>query len=96
MKSIAFHVNESKPSAPAVRDRLAALARSLGMDALHPHFTELLVPDEAKKAHELGLMVNVWTVNEEEHIRYCLKAGADILISNYPDRALKVREALEG
>lgn len=34
MKSIAFHVNESKPSASAVRARLAALARSIGMDVV--------------------------------------------------------------
>jgi len=31
MKVLAFHVNESKPSAPAVRERLAALARRMGM-----------------------------------------------------------------
>ena len=31
MKTIAFSVNASKPSAPAVRDRLAALARDCGL-----------------------------------------------------------------
>lgn len=31
MKTIAFSVNASKPSAPAVRDRLAALARECGL-----------------------------------------------------------------
>ena len=67
----------------------------LGMDAIHPHFSELLVPDEVAQAHALGLQVNVWTVNEERDIRSCLKAGADILIGNYPDRALRLRnEAL--
>ena len=34
MNAIAFHVNGSKPSAPAVRDRLAVLARGLGMDVV--------------------------------------------------------------
>ena len=39
----------------------------------------------------LGLSVNVWTVNDEPDIRSCLAAGADIVITNYPDRALRIR-----
>ena len=66
-------------------------AHRLGADAIHPHFSELLVPGEAAQAHALGLKVNVYTVNEEKDVRDCLLAGADILIGNYPDRALKVR-----
>ena len=66
-------------------------ARHLGADAIHPHFSELLVPDEVEKAHALGLSVNVWTVNDEPDIRSCLAAGADIVITNYPDRALRIR-----
>lgn len=66
-------------------------AHRLGADAIHPHFSELLVPGEAAQAHALGLKVNVYTVNDEKDVRDCLNAGADILIGNYPDRALKVR-----
>lgn len=69
-------------------------AAKLGVDAIHPHFSELLIPGEAEKAHALGLKVNVWTVNEEQDIRDSLAAGADIVISNYPDRALKVLASL--
>ena len=68
----------------------------LGMDAIHPHFSELQVKDEVKQAHALGLKVNVWTVNEEKDIVHCLRAGADILIGNYPDRAMKLRDRLAG
>ena len=68
----------------------------LGMDAIHPHFSELQVKDEVKMAHALGLKVNVWTVNEEQDIVHCLRAGADILIGNYPDRAMKLRDRLAG
>ena len=66
-------------------------AHNLGADAIHPHFSELLVPGEVEAAHALGLKVNVYTVNDEKDIRDCLNAGADILIGNYPDRALKIR-----
>lgn len=67
-------------------------AHRLGVNAIHPHFSELQVEGEADQAHALGLQVNVWTVNEEEDIVKCLRAGADILIGNYPDRALKLRD----
>ena len=66
-------------------------AHALGMDAIHPHFSELQIPDEAAQAHALGLKVNVWTANTEQEIRDSLLAGADTVISNYPDRALAVR-----
>lgn len=66
-------------------------ARALNMDALHPHFSEVLVPGgECGKAHEYGLQVNPWTVNSEDDIRSVIEAGADHIISNYPDRALKI------
>lgn len=66
-------------------------AHALGMDAIHPHFSELQIPEEAARSHALGLKVNVWTANTEREIRDSLLAGADTVISNYPDRALKVR-----
>lgn len=62
-------------------------AKAIGVDALHPSFPELhLVPDECDKAHALGLQVNTWTVNDERYMRMCVDAGADIIITNYPDR----------
>lgn len=71
-------------------------AKKLGADAIHPPFPELQVPEEVAKAHALGLKVNVWTANDESDIRFCLNAGADIIISNYPDRALRIRREMQG
>ena len=68
-------------------------AAALGMDALHPHFSEALVPtpgEECREAHRCGLEVNTWTVNTEEDLRAVICAGADRVISNYPDRALRI------
>lgn len=70
------------------------LAHLVGIDAIHPHFSELLKYREADKAHAKGMQVNVWTVNAEADIRKCLEAGADSLIGDYPDRMLKIREKL--
>ena len=71
------------------------LAHLLGIDAIHPHFSELLLYDEADKAHAKGMQVNVWTVNEEEDMRKCLAAGADMLIGDYPDHMVKVRAEMQ-
>lgn len=67
------------------------LVHLLGIDAIHPHFSELLLYNEAGKAHAIGMQVNVWTVNDEADMRKCLEAGADMLIGDYPDRMVKVR-----
>ena len=51
--------------------------------------------NEADKAHAKGMRVNVWTVNEEEDMRKCLEAGADMLIGDYPDRMVKMRAEMQ-
>ena len=71
------------------------LAHLLGIDAIHPHFSELLLYNEADKAHAKGMQVNVWTVNEEDDMRECLEAGADMLIGDYPDRMVKIRAEMQ-
>ena len=71
------------------------LAHLLGIDAIHPHFSELLPYNEADKAHAKGMRVNVWTINEEEDMRKCLEAGADMLIGDYPDRMVKIRAEVQ-
>ncbi len=63
-------------------------AASRGMNALHPHLSELRYPDLVPEAHRRGLEVNPWTVNSEEDILACAKAGADRIITNYPDLAV--------
>lgn len=40
------------------------------------------------KAHQLGLSVNVWTVDNEDELRYFLKAGADQITTNEPEQLL--------
>lgn len=67
---------------------------ALRMNALHPHYSELQTPGECDAAHALGLEVNPWTVNEDADIRMAFQAGADRLITNFPDRALAILNAL--
>ena len=67
-----------------------AYAVSLGMDAIHPHYSEVVTPGgNCAAAHKAGIEINTWTVNTPEALRAVLKEGADILITNYPDAGLK-------
>ncbi|MGI6215257.1 MAG: glycerophosphodiester phosphodiesterase [Christensenellales bacterium] len=70
-------------------------AKSIGVDAIHPHFGEILLnPDECDEARALNIGVNTWTVNEDAVMQRVLLSGADILITNYPDRAKALAENL--
>lgn len=40
------------------------------------------------RAHEAGLEVHVWTVNEVDDIEFCLALGVDAITSDHPDRVL--------
>ena len=72
-------------------------ARQLGVQALHPHFSEpTFVTGEVEAAHRLGLSVNVWTVNEEADLRRMAEMNCDGIISNYPDVALRVLRETRG
>ena len=57
------------------------------MKALRKH------PEWIKQAHDLGLEVNVWTVDKEEDMKYFLGQGVDYLTTNHPEQALKLVNA---
>lgn len=52
---------------------------------IHPHFS-LLTEDSCKKAKDLGLQINTWTVNEILDIEHVKRFSIDGIISDFPDR----------
>jgi len=46
--------------------------------------------DAIKLAHQLGLQVNVWTVNDTDRMRELIAMGVDGIITDYPDRLRQV------
>ncbi|MDE3064137.1 MAG: glycerophosphodiester phosphodiesterase [Acidobacteriota bacterium] len=69
-----------------VAAQLGAAARA-GLSALNPHFVAV---DEAAvaRAHELGLELNVWTVNARHDLAAMVALGVDALITDDPATAL--------
>jgi glycerophosphoryl diester phosphodiesterase len=71
-----------------VAQRLRALgANDLGIERT------LLTPEAIRAAHDAGLSIGVWTVNEPEELRRALAAGVDYVTTDHPDVALRLRGA---
>jgi len=64
------------------------------MAAIHPH--DLLVDEVfVQRAHDLGLEVNVWTIDDPNRIREMHTFGVDGIITNHPADALAVLKECE-
>lgn len=69
-------------------DQANALERAVaaGHSAFHPH--HLVVNDDlVRQAHDAGLTVNVWTVDDPDRMRWLVEVGVDAIITNVPDVA---------
>ena len=47
-------------------------------------------PEWFKECHDLGLTVNVWTVNKPEDMQWCIENGADFITTNDPEGLMKM------
>jgi glycerophosphoryl diester phosphodiesterase len=87
--------------------RLAVYRSWGGWPVKRPRFGGYQVPEHAgririvsprfiRHAHTAGLEVQVWTVDTEDEMARMFSWGADALISNRPDLAVRVRDACAG
>jgi glycerophosphoryl diester phosphodiesterase len=63
------------------------VARDLGFDAVNPHFS-MVTRENRALARELGLSVNVWTVNEANDLTSMADLDVASVITDEPDLAL--------
>lgn len=47
-------------------------------------------PEWIKEAKDLGLKVNIWTVNDEKDMKWCLDNEADFITTNFPERLFRL------
>lgn len=75
--------------------RIVERARALGAEAIHP---EAVLVDGAlvDAAHDAGLAVYVFTVDDAAEMRRLLDLGVDGLFTNHPDRMRAIVDAPRG
>ena len=73
-----YYLNGDLPPKSIKKLGLAGIDYSMG--ALRRH------PEWVKQAHDLGLEVNVWTVDSEEDMRYFIDLGVDYITPATPER----------
>lgn len=73
---------------------MPSYALTHGVDALHPALYNLQYPGFMDECRKSGIEVNVWTVNEEQYLLFCRDLGVHAVITNYPEKALKLYNRL--
>ena len=73
-----YYINGDLPPKSIKKLGLAGIDYSMGVLRKHPQWV--------KEAHELGLEVNVWTVDSEEDMKYFIGLGVDYITTDYPER----------
>lgn len=69
-------------------------AKNTGVCGLHPSVYHLKMADFLESYRRSGLKVRVWTVNDEADMRQFIEKDLEAVITNYPDRALRVRDEM--
>ena len=62
-----------------------------GVDYNYPYLTDKWI----KEAHDLGMVVNVWTVDDPAKIQAFAQLGVDYITTNKPELAKKIIEEVE-
>ncbi len=68
------------------KDKLVNYARGLKANAINPHY-QLVTSEFVQDAHNAGLKIYPWTVNEPKTMKELFTLGVDGLITDFPDRA---------
>jgi glycerophosphoryl diester phosphodiesterase len=79
---------------PSRPDHALDRARAVGAESINPQLY-LAAPALIEAAHDAGLAILVYTVNELDDMHRLLNAGVDGLFTNYPDRLRTLLETPE-
>lgn len=60
--------------------------KSVGADALHPSFSELIDEKMVNDIKKNGIRINTYNVNKEEDMKRLIELNIDGIITDYPDK----------
>ena len=60
----------------------------MGLDYHYSNFEQH--PEWVKEAHDLGMIVNVWTVNKEDMMKKMIDLNVDYITTDKPEEALEL------
>lgn len=69
----------------------SGLAMAAHADALLPHWSNLS-PRMVEDAHDNGIAVSTWAVDEERDMAWVVSMGVDAVATNYPGRLVALRK----
>ncbi|MYL46716.1 glycerophosphodiester phosphodiesterase [Virgibacillus halodenitrificans] len=70
----------------------ATTVRAKGLHSYNPKTSDAMI----REAQERGYPVRVFTVNKEERMQQLIAQGCSAIFTDYPERALQVREVVRG
>ena len=73
-----------------IKDKLSKL--SFKPEILSPYY-KLLNPKNVSKFKSVGFDIIPWTINQEEDLKYMIELKVDGIITDYPDRLMKIINA---
>ena len=77
-----YYLNGEKT--PQELHKLGAAGMDYNLRVLKKH------PEWIKESHDLGMKVNVWTVNKEEDMKWWIEQGIDFITTNEPELLQKL------
>ena len=68
--------------------------KKMGINGIDYHHSVFLSrPEWVVEAHNLGMKVNVWTVDDDDDIKRMLLLGVDEVTTNMPEQAMHIIES---
>lgn len=74
---------------------IGAYCKNVGADALHPIYCHRYMDSIWKEYMKCGIPLHIWTVNEEEDMKFFMENQTDAIITNYPAKAIEVRKTVK-
>jgi glycerophosphoryl diester phosphodiesterase len=68
---------------------IGKMLASIGVDIVAPSYT-IMADGWIQSAHEAGLEIIPWTVNDTSEMKRLIELGVDGIITDYPDRLIKL------